>query len=83
MGLPTQRRKTLMQQCGAASPTPARGPLYSWVTHTPGLAKPAKQERRAKQKAAESALKAATPAAKPEPLRTLSVTEMKRGRDGV
>ena len=45
----------MMQQWEVASPTPAKGPLYSWVTRTPGLAKPTQQERRAKWKAGETA----------------------------
>ena len=72
-----------MQQWEVAFPTPAKAPLYLWVTRTPGLAKPTQQERRAKRRARETEQRTATPATKPGHLRTLRAMEKKRGRDGV
>ena len=71
-----------MQQWQVAFPAPAEGPLYSWVTRAPGLAKPTQKEKRAKRKAGETARKTVTPAAKSGLLRALRVVERKRGRDG-
>ena len=83
MGLPTRRRKTMMQQWEVPFPATAEDPLYSWVTRTPGPAKPTQKERRVKRKAGEAARKTVTPAAKSRPLRALRAVERKRGRDGV
>ena len=75
MGLPTRRRKTMMQQWGIAFPTPAEAPLYSWVTRTPGPAKHTQKERRVKRKDGETAQKTVTPAVISGPVRALCVIE--------
>ena len=53
----------MMQQWGVAFPTPAKGPLYAWATHTPGPAKPTQQEKQANRKVGETEQRTATPAA--------------------
>ena len=83
MGLPVRRRMEMMQQWEVAFQTPAKGPLYAWVTRTKGPAEPARQKIRAKQKDGETEQRTATPAAKPGHLRALRVIEKKRGRDRV
>ena len=65
MGLPNQRMKPLVTQWEVVFPAPARGPLLAWLSNATRPAKPTQQERRTKRKAGETALKAATPAAKP------------------
>ena len=73
MGLPTQRRKVLMRQWEVAFPTPKKDPLDAWITGTQRSVKPTQQERRAKRKDAETALKTDTLTAKPTPLRALRI----------
>ena len=55
MVLPAWRRRGMMKQWEMAYPPPTKGPLYAWTTRTPGPAKPAQKEVRAKRKAGNAA----------------------------